>query len=292
MKAARDKLCKCGHEAAAHLVNPRTHERGECSICGRSGCAAFHTHGRSKKEAVAIHVDSTERVTVDASALARVRVAAGGVAKAMSMLCTEIEKLEGKALTKTQTTAYIDAPLVMLGKNVMKSIAESKVGGGLRRILTALAQTNTPLTDAQICIRADLSSSGGTYGTYLSRARTEGWIVDLVVNGAPVRSITAEGLKKLGAYELLPAPGKQLRAYWQRKIDPTGLLKSGIARIFNVVCTYSPSVLSLATIAMRADIEQSGGSFGTYVSRLRTLMLVEDAVINGEKGLVLGQELR
>src|SRR5205807_2162280 len=51
----------------------------------------------------------------------------------------------------------------------------SEIGGGLRRMMIALAQ-RPGLSKRQLGVRAGLSSTSGTFGTYLSRLRNNGWI--------------------------------------------------------------------------------------------------------------------
>ena len=73
--------------------------------------------------------------------------------------------------------------------------ASQEIGsGGLRRILTVLAQRPQGLSPRQIGVRAGLSSNSGTFRTYMSRARSQGWIE----GRGDHNQITASGWLRLG----------------------------------------------------------------------------------------------
>jgi hypothetical protein len=136
--------------------------------------------------------------------------------------------------------------------------------GGLRRILIALAQRPNGLTNRQIGVRAGLSSKGGTFSTYLSRARTNGWIEG---DKSAIR-ITEAGKDALQTWEDLPG-GEQLYQYWLGQLG-----ESGAARILRALYEAYPNTLTKNEVADRAGISAAGGSFSTYLSRLRSLELI------------------
>lgn len=140
----------------------------------------------------------------------------------------------------------------------------ASIGGGLRRILIALAQRQNGLTNRQIGVRAGLSSHSGTFATYLSRARKEGWIEDV----GDVRRITLLGIEALGHYDPLPV-GKDLADHWLRELG-----ESGASRILRTVIDAYPDEVDPATIGERAQISSKSGTYATYVSKLRGLELV------------------
>ncbi len=151
-----------------------------------------------------------------------------------------------------------------------------KLGGGLERILVALAQHPEGLTDRQVGMFAGLSSKGGTYSTYVSRARQAGYLVD---RGRGERAITEAGLAALGSFEPLPT-GAELSRYWLREVG------GGEARILQVLLDAGRGVeVDSKTIAERAGISAAGGTFSTYISRLRTREL-----ITGSRGVFAASE--
>lgn len=143
--------------------------------------------------------------------------------------------------------------------------ADREVGsGGLQRILVALAQRPQGLSTRQIGVRAGLSARSGTFSTYLSRARREGWIA----GRAQQIQITEAGRAALGHYEPLPT-GRALLDYWVAQLG-----QGGITRLLNAVWSAHPRPLSLVDAASRAGLAAGSGTFSTYVSRLRALELV------------------
>jgi hypothetical protein len=142
---------------------------------------------------------------------------------------------------------------------------DSAVGqGGLRRILIALAQRPDGLTNRQIGVRAGLSSKSGTFSTYLSRGRSSGWI-----EGSGRLAITPAGVAALGHYDPLPA-GQELLNHWLGELG-----NSGAARLLRVIADAYPNALSNSEAGERAELSHQSGTFSTYLSRLRTLELIE-----------------
>lgn len=137
-----------------------------------------------------------------------------------------------------------------------------QAGGALRRMLIALAQRPQGLTNRQLGVRAGISSKSGTFSTYLSRARTEGWIS----KGQPIQ-ITKEGLNHIG--DFLPLPeGAELREYWKRELG------GKMAIMLDVLAEAHPEGLSNAELGEQAGISSASGTFSTYLSRMRTLELI------------------
>lgn len=141
---------------------------------------------------------------------------------------------------------------------------DEKPGGGLRRMMIALAQ-RSPLSRAQVGVRAGLSAKSGSFGTYLGKGRSMGWIE----GGGDALALTGAGINALGSYERLPA-GRELYEYWLGKFG-----NSGKARILRVLFENYPKPLSRDKVGEIAKISSTSGSFGTYLGELRTLELVD-----------------
>lgn len=134
--------------------------------------------------------------------------------------------------------------------------------GGLRRMLIALAQRPRGLTSTALGVRAGLSSSSGTFGTYLGRGRSEGWIAGTRDH----LTITEAGLKTLGPYEPLPE-GPALLDYWLSQLG------GGASRMLRALAE-SDGPMTKAQLGERAGLEAKSGTFGTYLGKLRALELV------------------
>jgi hypothetical protein len=148
---------------------------------------------------------------------------------------------------------------------------------GLRRMLVALAQRPQGLTDGQLGVRAGVSSRGGSFRTYKSKARTNGWME----SAGPNNRITTAGIAALGDFEPLPE-GRALAEYWLGQLGT-----SGASRMLRVLIDAYPNELSDEEVGTLANVETAGGSFRTYLSRLRTLELVT----RGPDGLRASEEL-
>jgi hypothetical protein len=135
--------------------------------------------------------------------------------------------------------------------------------GGLRRMLIALAQRPKGLTNAQVGVRAGLSSKSGTFATYLGRARSQGWIAD----DGTTRIITEAGLDALGSFDPLPE-GQELAAYWINELG------GGASRMLQALVDAYPNELTNAEIGERAGISSGSGTFATYMGRMRSLELI------------------
>lgn len=171
------------------------------------------------------------------------------------------------------------APRAPVGPGVAANPDPSVGSGGLRRILIALAQRQQGLTLRQIGVRAGLSSRSGTFSTYMSRGRQAGWIADGGKGGAS--TITEAGLLALGSYEPLP----EGRALFQYYLGELGA--SGAARILQALMDVAPNTLTAEELGERADLNPRSGTFSTYLSRLRTLELIE----SGRGWLRVSEEL-
>lgn len=136
--------------------------------------------------------------------------------------------------------------------------------GGLRRMMIAIAQL-PGINKRQLGVRAGLSSTSGTFGTYLAKLRSAGWIEDL----SGTFELTSAGATALGRYEPLPE-GQELLAYWLRELGD-----SGASKILTALAEAYPNALTKERVGEIAGMSHTSGTFGTYLSRLRTLELIE-----------------
>jgi len=106
-----------------------------------------------------------------------------------------------------------------------------------------------------------------------------GWIVGDDKSGV---RITREGLTALGDFEPLPT-GRGLLEYWQREF---GVGAAG--QILRTIAAAYPQALTYEEIGERANVSTKGGSFGTYLSRLRSRDVIENA---GRQQVRLAEDL-
>jgi hypothetical protein len=154
--------------------------------------------------------------------------------------------------------------------------------GALRRIMVALAQHPEGLSYRKIGVFSGVSTKGGSFGTYLSTGRRNGWIAGDDKSGV---KITSEGVEALGSFEPLPT-GRDLVSYWIREFG-----SGKTSQILRVIADAWPSALSDEEIEVAADVSTKGGSYGTYLSTLRTRDVIVDITENGVRKRKLSDEL-
>lgn len=121
------------------------------------------------------------------------------------------------------------------------------------------------MTEAQWAVAAGLKRKGGTWGTYLSRLRTAGCIEK---QGEEFFA-TELGVAAAGdSVQVLPPPGPELVAFWKGKI-------SGVGPMLDALAAHYPNAMTREDLATVINLAAGGGTFGTYVSRLRSPGLIE-----------------
>lgn len=143
------------------------------------------------------------------------------------------------------------------------TLEATKLAGGERRILTALAQYPQGRTKVQVAILAGYKHSGGGYNNYLGSLRTAG----LIAGSGDQLLIAEQGLEALGPYEPLPT-GRELAEHWLRQLGKAERL------ILQVLLDAYPSAMSKESVAAAAGYEASGGGFNNALGKLRTLELI------------------
>lgn len=148
----------------------------------------------------------------------------------------------------------------------------SGITGGAFRILQVLAsKPELKLTKPQLGTLAKMKHTGGSFGTYMSRLRSAGFIVD---DGRFVR-ISDEGIEHIGA-DRLPEPltSEEVLQQWLN----TPAISGGAAKMLEILfhLRREGSGLTRSGLAESVGMEASGGSFGTYLSRLRSNGLIQE----------------
>lgn len=122
------------------------------------------------------------------------------------------------------------------------------------------------LTDAAWATLAGFKRSGGTWTTYRSRLRTAGLIEQ--VDGkwrATVAGVAAIG----GEAADVPAPGLALVKFWAERVPGAGRMLLRLGQLY-------PKALKKDALAADLNMAAKGGTFGTYLSRLRGNGLLEE----------------
>lgn len=167
------------------------------------------------------------------------------------------------SLGKRRSAPVKSVPSIHRPVPPVSSNGNSDVSGGLKRMMIALAQ-RPGLNKRQLGVRAGLSSSSGTFGTYLGRLRSNGWI-----SGNGEFSLTDSGLVALGNYNPLPE-GQALLDYWLQELG-----ESGASRMLRTLTGAYPDAMTKEQLGEAAKISHTSGTFGTYLGKLRTLELID-----------------
>lgn len=143
--------------------------------------------------------------------------------------------------------------------------SEGDVPSGCAKPLAALAAVfPSGLTEAQWATSAGYKRSGGTWGTYKSRLRGAG----LIEQREGRWFATEVGAGAVGNVETPPPPGPELVRWWAAKLPGTMRMAEALIEAF-------PRVLSREDLAARLEMSVTGGTFGTYLSRLAAPGLID-----------------
>jgi Helicase HerA, central domain len=151
-----------------------------------------------------------------------------------------------------------------------KVVAGSGGKGAELRILRVLAQQHPArLAESQWAILSRMKRTGGTWQTYKSRLRSRG----LIAQDGREWSVTPEGLAIAGVVPHQPQTPAELRSMWKEALGSAG-------RLLDVLLDAGGQ-LPRNELAARAGLTSNAGTFGTYLSRLRSndLVLVAGSVV-------------
>lgn len=140
-----------------------------------------------------------------------------------------------------------------------------RLGKAERAILAVLAQFPDGCVAGKLTLLAGYRWSGG-FRNSLSALRSSGLIIGQ--NGETMR-ITDNGVRALGDYDPLPAPGADLQRYWLGH-DSLGKCER---EILGALIDAYPAGLDAEKLAERTNYEWSGG-FRNSLSALRTAGLI------------------
>jgi hypothetical protein len=143
--------------------------------------------------------------------------------------------------------------------------ASGQLGGGARKMLEALAgYRDGRASRNQLGALAGYVASGGSFRTYLSALRAAGYIVD---DGKTVL-LTAAG--RAIATTRAASTTAAIVGLWRSKV------KGGERKMFDTLVERYPAGVTRAQLAAATGYELSGGSFRTYLSGLRTKLVIEE----------------
>lgn len=141
---------------------------------------------------------------------------------------------------------------------------DPELGGGHRKILTALARYPGGRTKQQVAILTGYSHKGGGFSNYISALRSKGY----VAGDGGCLTVTPAGLEALGSFDPLPT-GRALFEHWVAQLGRAE------REVLRVLYEEWPAARPKEYVATKAGYEAKGGGFNNALSRLRTLELIE-----------------
>ncbi len=187
----------------------------------------------------------------------------------------ENTKMLRQAANTSKGAVFIIEKTRILKDNNRKLIA------GEKRMLTVLCQRYPDgLTKIQLSLLADIKSSGGTWSTYLGSLRSKG----LIEGDNNQLLATEEGMELLGK---IPEPmtADEIIQMWMNK------LIAGEKRMLTALIDCYPESMSKAELSEIAEINITGGTWSTYLGKLRSsnLVVVQAGEIRASDELMQGE---
>jgi len=140
---------------------------------------------------------------------------------------------------------------------------------GAMKMLKAAAMFHPKeITRQQIATVAGFSAKGGTFNTYLSELKRNGWITESYKR----LQVTDDGLEAAGDVDPLPTDSESIIEMW------AGKFRQGAARMLRTVAERYPEPITKDELGELTDFTPSGGTFNTYLSELRRNNLIK---VNG-----------
>jgi len=148
-------------------------------------------------------------------------------------------------------------------------------GGAMRMLQVLVTRHPMRFSKSQLATLAGLSSRSGTYGTYLSLLRSK----KLVVEEDSGFQASQAAFDLMGNSPPAPMTSDEIIRMWQ------GNLQGGARRMFDYLISIHPDSTDKESLATSCGLSAGSGTFGTYMSQLRSNNLVRD-----HRGMITASE--
>lgn len=140
------------------------------------------------------------------------------------------------------------------------------VGGAIRMLKAAKMFYPKSISRTRMGAFARLSHTSGSFSTYLSSLKKQGYIIGDKDNF----TITNEGYEVAGEVDTLPSNPYELINLWCGIIGEA----SGAARMLKALGDHHPNEMTREELGANINMVSTSGSFGTYLSYLKSRGLV------------------
>jgi hypothetical protein len=142
---------------------------------------------------------------------------------------------------------------------------------GERRMLQALVRYHPrSLSRAETGMLAGIARKGGTFSTYLGVLKAKGLVGE--ADGYLYATHDALNMEDRGVS--IPQSAEQLTELWSREVGGRNRLRQGERAMLASLIAVYPKGMARGELGERAGISRSGGTFSTYLGRLKSFYLV------------------
>jgi len=168
------------------------------------------------------------------------------------------------ALQDVQRLAKYGRPVSEV-KKAIEGNGDLSLTSGLGHILAVVVQRfPAKMSIAQIATLAKMKGSGGTFKTYWSRLKVAG----LIESDGLLWTATDAGIDKFGGQVPAPQTQEEVVDMWAHAVGG----KAG--DMLRILVEHYPGSYTRDALAATVDLEVNGGTYKTYISRLRANNLV------------------
>jgi hypothetical protein len=177
------------------------------------------------------------------------------------------------ALAPAAAAPHVSRAPVAARHSVDLSEGTIRLGQARERIVAALVNAGRPLSRRELGVWSILSSTGGTFNTYVPQLLREGLVED--VGGG--LSATHAGRASLSRPPGDLAPGNAQR---RQKAWLNELSAGAMQAMFESLLKLYPERVTREQLGAEAGISHTGGTFNTYFPKLKRLGLID---VDGKK---------
>lgn len=151
--------------------------------------------------------------------------------------------------------------------------SNSGLRAGQRRLLNVLIRYHPrSLSRREVGMLAGFSAKGGTFSTYIGVLKAQG----LIGEAEGFLYATREGLNLADDAISIPKHPAELLDLWSGEVTGKSRLRAGERLMFSTLIEVYPKGMTRAELGDRTKFARHGGTFSTYLGRLKSNYLVRE----------------